>query len=178
MGINLKVTGKNIDVTEGLRDAIAKKANKLEKYISDRSEIAVNVVLKVEKERQTAEVSVPIKKTVVRTEQTTDDMYASIDLAFDVIEKQIRKYKDKIITRKQSGDVFKESFLAEESLPLDEIIIKKRKSIELDEMTAEDACVEMDLVEHDFYAFKNVETGNVNLVYKRNDGSNGLIEIR
>ena len=176
MGINLRVAGKNIEVTEGLETAIQRKAEKLEKYISDSKTLDIDVVLKVEKDRQTIEISIPIKKTIVRAEKTTSDMYASIDVGFATIEKQIRKYKDKIVTRKQGSDVLRDSFLNEEVLPLGDSIAKTKK-IEVEEMTPEDACIEMDLLGHNFYTFKNSNTKAINIVYKRSNGTNGLIEI-
>ena len=99
------ISGKNIEVTEGLRTAITDKLGKLERYFTPDTE--VQVTLSVEKERQKIEVTIPVKGTVIRSEQVSNDMYVSIDLVEEVIERQLRKYKNKLVQREQGGGSFR-----------------------------------------------------------------------
>ena len=107
------ISGKNIDVTEGLRTAITDKLGKLERYFTPDTE--VQVTLSVEKERQKIEVTIPVKGTVIRSEQVSNDMYVSIDLVEEVIERQLRKYKNKIVQREQGGGSFRQEFIDKEA---------------------------------------------------------------
>lgn len=170
------ISGKNIDVTPGLREAIEQKLGKLERYFTPETEIIVTLC--VEKERQKIEVTIPVKGHIIRSEQVSSDMYVSIDLVEEVIERQLRKYKNKLIARSQEGGNFNEAFREseEESLESGEIKIVRTKRFGIKPMFPEDACIQMDLVGHDFYVFFNAETEEVNVVYKRKDGTFGLIE--
>ena len=123
--MNYTVSGKNIDVTNGLREAVIDKLSKLERYFTPDTE--VNVTLSVEKERQRIEVTIPIKGTIIRAEQVSSDMYASIDLVEAVLERQLRKYKNKIVDQKQSAMALSQVFLEEESGEEDEIKIVRSK---------------------------------------------------
>lgn len=169
------ISGKNIDVTEGLRSTIEQKLGKLERYFTPETEIIVT--LSVEKERQKIEVTIPVKGNIIRSEQVSDDMYVSIDLVEEVIERQLRKYRKKIIDRHQEGGTFQSEFMNEEIDPDDgEIQIVRTKRFGMKPMFPEDACVQMELLGHNFYVFQNAETDEVNVVYKRKDGTYGLIE--
>ena len=169
------ISGKNIDVTEGLRKAIEQKLGKLERYFTPETNIIVT--LSVEKERQKIEVTIPIKGNIVRSEQVSDDMYVSIDLVEEVIERQLRKFKNKLIDKHQEGDGLKPDFLMEDKDEQeDEIKIIRTKKFGMKPMFPEDACVQMELLGHSFFVFSNAETDEVNVVYKRKDGMYGLIE--
>lgn len=172
------ISGKNIDVTEGLKSAIYEKIGKLEKYFNPETEI--HVTLSVEKDRQKIEVTIPMKGNIVRAEQVSSDMYASIDLVEEVIERQLKKYKNKLIDMKQSAANFNPSFFEERAIDLnedeEEINIKRVKRFAMKPMDAEEACVQMELLGHSFYVFRNAETDEVNVVYKRKGNSYGLIE--
>ena len=170
------ISGKNIDVTAGLRTAIEQKLGKLERYFTPETDIIVT--LSVEKERQKIEVTIPLKGTIIRSEQVSDDMYVSIDLVEEVIERQLRRYKKKIIDKHQEGSgYFSTDFF---DVPADEdsneIKIVRTKRFGRKPMFPEDACVQMELLGHAFFVFQNAETDEVNVVYKRKDGSYGLIE--
>ena len=119
------ISGKNIDVTPGLREAVENKLGKLERYFSPDTE--AQVTLSVEKGRQNIEVTIPIKGTIIRAEQDSSDMYVSIDLVQEIIERQIKKYKTKIIDKKQSAAAFNEAFIQEEAEPEEAIKIVKTK---------------------------------------------------
>ncbi len=167
------ITGKNIDVTEGLKDAVYDKIGKLEKYFTENTE--VHVTLSVVKGHHKIEVTIPIKGTVIRAEETSTDMYVSIDLVEEIIERQIKKYKSKIIDSKQSAIGISEAFAAEDTIE-EEVIISRVKHFPMKPMDPEEACVEMELSGHNFFVFRNSETEEANVVYKRKDGTYGLIE--
>ena len=177
------ISGKNIEVTPGLKDTIEQKLGKLERYFTPETEIIVT--LSVEKERQKIEVTIPVKGNIIRSEQTSSDMYVSIDLVEEIIERQLRKYKNKLVARSQghptassSGNAFKKEFFEEETETSedDEIRIVRTKKFGIKPMFPEDACIQMDLLGHNFFVFSNAETDGVNVVYKRKDGTFGLIE--
>ena len=174
--MNFIISGKNIDVTPGLKSCIEQKLGKLERYFTPETEIIVT--LSVEKERQKIEVTIPVKGHIIRSEQSSNDMYVSIDLVEEVIERQLRKYKNKLVARNQEGSNFKQEFFESEdtSSEDDEIKIICTKRFGIKPMFPEDACIQMDLLGHDFYVFFNAETEEVNVVYKRKNGTFGLIE--
>ena len=168
------ISGKNIAVTEGLRTAVEDKLGKLERYFTPDTEVVVT--LSVEKERQKIEVTIPVKGNIIRSEQVSSDMYVSIDLVEEVIERQLRKYKNKIVDKKQSAGSFQQAYLDKEYEEDEEVKIIRTKKFDIKPMYPEDACVQMELLGHDFYVFCNAETDEVNVVYRRKNGSFGLIE--
>ena len=168
------ISGKNINITEGLKEAVEHKLGKLERYFSPDTE--VQVTLSVEKDRQNIEVTIPIKGTIIRAEQNSSDMYVSIDLVQEILERQIKKYKTKIVDKKQSAAAFSDAFIQEEAEPEEAINIVKTKRFAMKPMDPEEACLQMELLGHDFYMFLNAETDQINVVYKRKANSYGLIE--
>lgn len=170
------IIGKNIDVTPGLREAVESKLGKLERYFTPNTEI--HVTLSVQKGHQKIEVTIPVKGGLVRSEQESSDMYVSIDLVEEVIERQLRKYKNKLVAREQEGGNFKQEFFEEDDKIEDtgEIKIVRTKKFGFKPMYPEDACVQMELLGHDFYVFCNAESDEVNVVYRRKNGTFGLIE--
>ena len=168
------ISGKNIDVTAGLRSAVESKLGKLEKYFTVDTEVFVT--LNVEKDRQKIEVTIPVKGNIIRSEQTSNDMYVSIDLVEEIIERQLRKYKTKLIAQKQSVGNFQPSYLENDDEEDEEVRIVRTKRFDIKPMYPEDACVQMELLGHNFYVFRNAETDEVNVVYKRKGNTYGLIE--
>lgn len=169
------ISGKNIDVTPGLKAAIEDKIGKLEKYFTPETE--VQATLSVEKERQKIEVTIPMKGNIIRSEQVSNDMYVSIDLAAGVIERQLKKYKNKFRAEQQAGAAsLRTDFIEKDEVHDDEIKIVRTKRFDIKPMYPEDACVQMELLGHDFYVFCNAETDEVNVVYKRKGDTYGLIE--
>ena len=141
--MNIIISGKNIEVTEGLRSAVTEKLGKLEKYFTPDTD--VNVTLSVEKERQKIEVTIPVKGSLIRSEQVSNDMYVSIDLVEEVIERQLKKYRTKLVTKQQSAaSVFKQDFLDAPSDDDEEIKIIRSKKFDMKPMYPEDACVQME----------------------------------
>lgn len=173
--MNYIISGKNIDVTPGLKQTIEKKLGKLERYFTPETDIVVT--LSVEKERQKIEVTIPVKGTIIRSEQESNDMYVSIDLVEEVIERQLRKYKTKLIAKHQEDVPFSTGFFEEEDdTPEEEVKIIRTKRFGIKPMYPEDACIQMELLGHNFFVFCNAETDEVNVVYRRKNGSFGLIE--
>ncbi len=176
MVANMKfiISGKNINVTDGIKAAIEDKIGKLERYFTPETE--VHVTLGVEKERQIIEVTIPMKGNIVRAEQVSNDMYVSIDLVEEVIERQLKKYKNKIVSQKHTHSFLKQDYMEQDYLENDEIVITRSKHFEVKPMYPEDACVQMELLGHSFYVFNNAESGAINVVYKRKGNTYGLIE--
>ncbi len=169
------ITGKNIEVTEGLRSAVYEKIGKLDKYFSSETEVIVT--LSVEKERQKIEVTIPVKGNIIRSEEVSNDMYVSIDLVEEIIERQLRKYKNKIIDSKQAAGSFSKAYVEKDYDEDDtDIKIVRTKKFGIKPMSAEEACIQMELLGHSFYVFLNSETDEVNVVYKRKANTYGLIE--
>ena len=173
--MKITISGKNIDVTEGLKAAVNEKLGKLEKYFTPDTNVIVT--LSVEKERQKIEVTIPVKGNIIRSEQVSNDMYVSIDLVEEVIERQIRRYRKKLIDKKQAAVSFSQAFIEEEDeVQDDEIQIVKTKKFAIKPTIPEEACLQMEMLGHSFYVFLNADTDQVNVVYKRKNGTYGLIE--
>ena len=173
--MKITITGRNIELTDGLKDAVNDRLSKLDKYFAQDTE--VQVTLSVEKERQKVEVTIPVKGTLIRAEQVSSDMYVSIDLVEEIIERQLRKYKNKIIDKKQSGTCFQPEFVEQDyEDDGNDIKIIRTKKFGFKPMYPEDACVQMELLGHNFFVFLNAETEEVNVVYKRKGNTYGLIE--
>ena len=168
------ITGRNIEVTEGLKSAVHEKIGKLEKFFTADTE--VHVTLSVEKDRQKIEVTIPVKGNIIRAEQTSSDMYVSIDLVEEIIERQLKKYKNKIIDQKQSAPNFQKEYIDKEVEDDEDVKIIRTKRFDIKPMYPEDACVQMELLGHNFFVFQNAETEEVNVVYKRKGNTYGLIE--
>ena len=174
--MRITITGRNIELTPGIKEAVEEKLSKLEKYFKPDTD--VNVTLSVEKDRQKIEVTIPTKGHTIRAEEVSSDMYASIDLVEETLERQLIKYRTKIVSKKMNAAAnFKAEFLEE---PADEdeeeIKIVRSKRYDMKPMYPEDACIQMELLGHDFFVFVNAETDEVNVVYKRKANTYGIIE--
>ena len=172
--MNYIISGKNIDVTEGLKNAVYDKLSKLEKYFAE--DAVAQVTFSVEKDRQKIEVTIPMKGHIIRAEQVSDDMYVSIDLVEEIIERQLRRYKTKLIAQQQAAASFQPDYLEADEEEEEEVKIVRTKKFDIKPMYPEDACVQMELLGHSFYVFCNAETDQVNVVYRRKGNTYGLIE--
>ncbi|MEB3102355.1 ribosome hibernation-promoting factor, HPF/YfiA family [Ferviditalea candida] len=178
------IRGERMEVTEALREYVEKKLNRLEKYFDTPLEPEVHVTMSVIKDLQTVEVTIPLTGVVLRAEERNEDMYASIDLVADKLERQIRKHKTRINRKfRQEGglrSLIKENFENGVSRYLeedeDEFEVVRNKRFPLKPMDIEEAILQMNMVGHNFFVFSNMETAEINVVYKRNDGKYGLIE--
>lgn len=172
--MKFNIVGRNIVVTPGLKEAVEEKIGKLEKYFSPDAE--VHVTLSVEKDRQKIEVTIPVKGSIIRSEQVSNDMYVSIDLVEEIIERQLKKYKTKLVDKQQAASSFSKMFVENDYMDDEEVRIVRTKKFDVKPMYPEDACVQMELLGHNFYVFCNAETEQVNVVYKRKGDTYGLIE--
>ena len=173
--MKITITGRNIELTDGLKSAVEERINKLDRFFSP--DTPANVTLSVEKERQKVEVTIPMKKHIIRSEQVSGDMYVSIELVEEAIERQLKKYRNKLVDKKQQGGVdFSEEYLEKDIEDPGEIRIIRSKKFGVKPMFPEDACVQMELLGHNFFVFRNADTDEVNVVYKRKDGAYGMIE--
>ena len=168
------ITGRNIEVTPGLKAAVEKKIGKLEHFFTPDTEVIV--ALSAQKDQQKIEVTIPVKGNTIRAEESSTDMYVSIDLVEEIIERQLRKYKNKIVDRQQAAASLSKAFVEEEIEDDDEIKIIRSKRFAMKPMDPEEACIQMELLGHSFYVFLNSETEQVNVVYKRKGNTYGLIE--
>ena len=168
------IVGRNIEVTPGLKTAVEDKIGKLEKYFTPETE--VHVTLSVEKDRQKIEVTIPVKGSIIRSEQVSNDMYVSIDLVEEIIERQLKKYKTKLVDRQKDATSFSQLFVENNYMDDEEIKIVRTKKFDIKPMYPEDACIQMELLGHSFFAFVNAETEEINVLYQRKDGKLGLLE--
>ena len=174
------IRGDKLEVTDAIGSYVESKLDRLNKYFKE-DEILANVLLKVRGNDQTIEVTIPTDKFILRSEETDKDLYAAIDLVTDKLERQIRKNKTRL--NKQNVDnKFKEFNFdyeiedAEESSE-NEVIVK-RKKLEMKPMDEEEAILEMNLLGHEFFVYKDMHTNNINVLYRRKDGNYGLIETK
>lgn len=170
------ILGRNFEVSDGIKDSIESKLDKLAKYFSSDTE--AKVTLENDGDLKKIEVTIPTKLGFIRAENAGFDLYNSIDIVEDIIEKQIKKHKNKLIDKKQRALSFSQMFL-DASVPEedeDELKIVKTKSFALKPMDAEEACLQMEMLGHNFFVFLNMDTNQVNVVYKRKGNSYGLIE--
>lgn len=171
------INGRNIEVTPGLRSAVEEKIGKLARYFT--SDVTVYVTLNVQKELQKIEVTIPVKGRIIRAEESSNDMYVSIDLVEEIIERQLKKYKTKLTANIQKDiSDFTPEYIEEQAYEEDEdgVKIVRTKKFGVKPMDPEEACIQMELLGHSFYMFSNSETDEVNVVYRRKDGTYGLIE--
>lgn len=179
--MKFNVRGENIQVTEALKEYVEKKLSRLERYFETPPVSEVSVTLSVLRELQNVEVTIPLTGFMLRAEERAADMYASIDLVVDKLERQIRKHKTKANRkiRQESGlkNVFKvEGLPAHLYEDEDDLELVRTKRFTLKPMDVEEAILQMNMVGHSFFVFANSDTEQVNVVYKRNDGKYGLIE--
>ena len=175
--MKIKIFGKNIEVTEGIKGAVEEKLGKLDKYFAE--ETKADVTLSVNRNDQKVEVTIPVKGGIIRAEEVSEDMYASIDMVEETIERQLVKYKTKLVDKKKSyRDNFTNDYIEADYEDEDEDVVKivRTKSFGIKPMDAEEACIQMELLGHNFFVFLNAETDEVNVVYKRKGGTFGLIE--
>jgi putative sigma-54 modulation protein len=169
------VNGKNIEVTDALREYAEKKVSKIAKFF-EKSPRGAQVTLSTERGKHVVDITIQVDGLLLRGEEKTSDMYGSIDGAIDKIERQVRKYKTKINRKFREENKVVATLSPAPQEEATEPQIKRTKRFAMKPMTVEEAVMQMDLLAHDFYVFTNGETDQVNVVYKRKDGNYGLIE--
>ena len=171
--MRVTVIGKNINVTSALKEIVERKISKLDRYF--KPNVEARATLTVQKNSQIFEVTIPFNGVILRCEESTDDMYKSIDLVQAKLERQIRKQRTKL--QRRSNESLRFSNFDEVALEEDDQgEIVKVKKFNIKPMSTEEAILQMELVEHNFFVFKDSDTDNVNVIYKRKDGNYGLLE--
>ena len=178
--MKFNIHGKKLDVTESIKNYIEEKIGRLDKYFENPDNITATVLIKLRGNEQVVEATINANKFMLRAEESHKDLYASIDKVSDKIERQIRKNKTRM-SKKVNKDLVKDFVLdfevPEEEEENDNVIVK-RKVIENKPMSEDEAILQMELIGHEFFAFKNVDTGDVNIIYKRKDGDYGIMELK
>lgn len=172
--MNVNVRGKNIVVTPALKEYVEKKITKITRQFKTVGDISA--VLKVEKGNHIVEITVPASGILIRAQESTKDMYSSIDLVVEKIERQVHKYKTRLAKRKYSNFVEPVPAPEVEAAPDEEFNIIKNKKFSMNPMTAEEAILQMNLLDHDFFVYFDPDYGGVNVVYRRKDGNYGLLQ--
>lgn len=170
------IRGKKVKITDDLKNYTEDKLSKLEKYFNEEEEFTANVMIRLIEPMYKVEVTIPVKKVILRAEESHKDPFAAIDLIIDKLERQIRKNKTRMNKR-----VIKDKFVAFTDFKVDrgehdKSKIVKRKFVELKPMSEDEAILQMNLTDHTFFIFRNSKTGDIEVVYKREDGNYGLIK--
>ncbi|MBQ6687405.1 MAG: ribosome-associated translation inhibitor RaiA [Bacilli bacterium] len=177
--MQLNIRGEKVVVTSAIKDYVEEKMSKMDRYFENPEDIKCSVLVKVKNNEQKIEVTVPTSKFTLRAEEAHADLYAAIDLVIDKLERQIRKNKTRLNNKYKNTPAFEMNFAFEseedEETPSK---IVKRKNVEMKPMDEEEACLQMELINHDFFVFKNIEEECVSVIYKRKDGSIGIINVK
>ena len=175
--MNINIRGDKIEVTDSIRNYVKEKLQRLEKYFDEPNTLDAHVLIRVRNGNEIIEVTIPTNKFTLRAEEKNADLYAAIDLVIDVLERQIRKNKTKLNKKRSEGPI---GFALLEDIDEEEITetIVKRKDIDSKPMGEEEAILQMELLGHDFFLFKNVDEECVSVVYKRKDGNYGIINSK
>lgn len=177
--MKFNIRGQKIDVTPAIKEYVEKKIGKLVKYFADSDDLTANVLLKVKGKEQTVEVTIPFKKIVLRAEEKNKDLYASIDLVSEKLERQIRKNKTRIAQRKtKNNDIEINVDFDNSDIEESKDTVVKRKQMDTKPMNEEEAILQMNMLGHEFFIYKDAETENTCVLYKRKDGDLGIIETK
>lgn len=179
--IKYGIRGENLEVTEAIRDYVVSKLEKIEKYFQPEQELDARINLKVYREKTAkVEVTIPLGSITLRAEDVSQDMYGSIDLVTDKIERQIRKNKTKIERKNKNkvatGQLFTDALVEDSNIVQSKVV--RSKQIDLKPMDLEEAILQMDLLGHDFFIYVDVEDQTTNVIYRREDGEIGLLEVK
>ena len=169
------IRGNKIEVTEAINDYIKSKISKLEKYLDDNDEVEAKALISTRGKDQKVEVTIWSGKYNIRAEEVNPDLYAAIDLVIDKLERQFKKYREKLTSKRVKKEDLP-SIEIEEYFEDEEATVVRRKEVFLKPIDEEEAITQMELLGHSFFIFKDVHTGKINVVYKRNDGDYGVIE--
>lgn len=172
--MKINITGKNFTTYQRLEDTIDKKFEKLGKYFSD--DITVNVVLSQERGKDKIEVTINAKGAVFRAEEVVPDIYEGIDRVVDKLASQMSKFKGKLKKRYNDNKALKFEVLPDYEEEVEEVKVVKTKKFQLEPMSVDEAILQMEMLQHDFFVFLNMETDSVNVVYSRKDGNYGVLE--
>ena len=174
--MNFSIHGDHVKITEAIREYVEEKLSKLGKYFDGSTELDVIVKIRIRDEEQIIEVTIPSKLFTIRAEERSKDLYAAIDLVQKKLESQIKKNKSKIASRYKDKKGFVMAEVEEEEIEVSPVV--RRKEVEFKPMDEEEAILQMELTNHDFYVFKNSKEKCTSVVYKRKDGKYGIINAR
>ena len=172
------IRGEKVEITDSIKTYIKEKINKLDKYFEEPNEINAMVVIKVRGKEQNIEITIPTVHYTLRSEESHDDLYAAIDLTVDKLERQIRKNKTKINSKIKKDLIKNFEFDLADDFEDDNMKILKRKKVDAKPMDEEEAILQMNMLGHSFFVFKDVDTGGISVVYERKDGNYGIIETK
>ena len=176
--MELNIRGDKIKITKAMKDYIEEKISKLDKYLEKGKDVKANVIVKVKGHEQTIEITIPLKSFILRSEETQEDFYAAVDKTIDKLERQVRKNKTRLMTKheKASYDFNFDSIVVDKKEEKEDHKVVKRKTIEVKPMSEEEAILQMDLLGHQFFMYKDSETMDIAVVYTRKDGNYGVLE--
>lgn len=173
--MNISLRGDKLEITEAMQSYAKEKLLKLDKYIENPNQVDASIFVKVRKNTSKVEVTIPLKNFILRAEEEQETFYAAIDVVIDKLERQIRKNKTRMSSKKmKEAKVF--NYEVVESIDEEETKIVKRKKIDVKPMDEEEAILQMELLGHEFYLFKDAETGKPAVIYRRKDGDYGIID--
>lgn len=172
-----KIHGDKMKVTQSMKDYIEKKIVRLEKYLKNYEDVRANVIVRVKNNEQIVEITIPLNNLILRSEESKEDFYAAVDISIDKLERQIRKNKTRLTTKKQKTNYdfdFSGVELTEDEK--EESKVTRRKKIEIKPMSEEEAIIQMELLSHQFFVYKDSDSDNICVLYKKKDGNYGIIE--
>lgn len=169
------IRGDKLKITDAMNDYIEEKLGKLEKYLKNSDDVRVNVIVKVKNHEQRVEITIPLKTYILRSEETKDDFYAAVDKAVDKLERQIRKNKTRMMSKQVKTNIDFDMSVIEPEKEEDNKILK-RKVVDVKPMNEEEAILQMELLGHQFYMYKDSESEKIAVIYKRTDGNYGILE--
>ena len=178
--MKLNIRGDKITVTSSMKSYVTEKISKLDKYFENPEEISANILIKVKELEQIIEVTVPTSKFTLRAEESNEDFYAAVDLVLNKLERQIRKNKDKLKFKYKNIETldFNFDYELDPEEEVEETSIVKRKNISMKPMDEEEAVLQIELLNHDFFVFKNIDEECVSVLYKRKDNNYGIINVK
>lgn len=172
------IRGEKIEITPAIKAYIEEKISKLDKYFDDTSDMVANVVIKIRGNEQKMEITIPAHHYTLRSEESHSDLYAAIDLTVDKLERQIRKHKTKINSKVKHNLIQNFDVTLEDEYEENDMTVLKRKQVEMKPMSEEEAILQMEMLGHSFFVFKNSETDSICVLYIRKDGNYGIIETK
>lgn len=177
--MKITIRGEKVTITKAIKEYITEKLTKLDKYFDNPKNIDCRVLVKVKNNQESIEVTVPTSRFTLRAEERHEDLYAAVDLVIDKLERQIRKNKTRLDDKYRNLPSFEMNFAFEvEDIEIEETNIIKRKDIDMKPMDEEEAMLQIELLNHDFFVFKNVDEDCVSVLYKRKDGKYGIINVK
>lgn len=172
--MKINIRGEKLEITKAMREYAEEKLSKLNKYIDDSENVTANMLVKLRDNKQKVETTILLKSLILRTEEVQEDFYAAIDTSITKLERQLRKNKTKLQSKHRINKELVFDYEYEEEEPTETIV--KRKTVSVKPMDEEEAMLQMELLGHQFYLYKDAETNKATVIYKRKDGNYGIIE--